>query len=125
LRDLVAMKNPFQPAGDRRHAHVVAMFLLAIAVLALSGGCSKAPPSVDQKAVMGDEISLGMYQRFGWVLVTSHRDDENTTTYLVNRPENFPQSVQQTVAEANAESKDKTRLADKELSEVEKTDGTQ
>ena len=28
------------------------------------------------------------------------------------------------VAEASAESKDKTRLADKELSEAEKTDGT-
>jgi hypothetical protein len=119
------MKNRVQPAVDRSHSHLDAISLLAIAVLALCGGCSKAPPSVDQKAVMGDEISLGIYQRFGWVLVTSHRNDENTTTYLVNRPENFPQSVQQTVAEANAESKDKARLADKELSEVEKTDGTQ
>ena len=80
---------------------------------------------MDQKAVMGDEISLGMYQRFGWALVTSHREDENTTTYLFNRPENFRQSVQQTVAEAAAEAKDKARLADKDLSEVEKTDGTQ
>ena len=99
------------------------MFLSVIVVL--SGGCSKAPPSVDQKAVTGDEISLGVYQRFGWALDTSHREDENTTTYLFHRPENFPQSVQESVAEATAEAKDKTRLADKELLEVEKTDGTQ
>lgn len=125
MRDLVAVKNPFQPGGDRRHAHIVAMFLWAIVVLTLSGGCSKAPPPADQKAVMGDGISLGMYQRFGWALVTSQREDENTTTYLFTRPENFRQSAQQTVAEAVAEAKDKTRLADKELLEVEKTDGTQ
>jgi len=73
---------------------------------------------------MGDEISLAMYQRFGWALVTSHREDETTTTYLFDRPENFQQSVQQTIAEAAAESKDKARLTDKDLSEVEKTDGT-
>ena len=66
-----------------------------------------------------------MYERFGWALVTSHREDENTTTYLFSRPENFQQSVRETVAEAAAEAKDKARLADKELSEVEKTDGTQ
>ena len=118
------MKDPFQPAGDRSHAQFVAMFLWAIVAVSLPGGCSKAPPSVDQKAVVGDEISLGIYQRFGWELVTSHREDENTTTYLFKRPENFPQSVPQTVAEATAEAKDKVRLADKELSEAEKTDGT-
>jgi hypothetical protein len=100
------------------------MFLWAIAALSLAGGCTKAPPSVDQKAVIGDEISVGMYQRFGWELVTSHREDENTTTYLFERPENFPQGVQQAVAEAAAEAKDKARLADKELSETEKTDGS-
>ena len=111
--------------GDRGHSHIVAISLAAVVVLAVCGGCSKAPPAVDQKAVAGDEISLGMYQRFGWALVTSHREDENTTTYLFTRPENFQQSVQQTVAEAAAEAKDKARLADKDLSEVEKTDGTQ
>jgi len=73
---------------------------------------------------MGDAISLGIYQRFGWELVSSHREDEFTATYLLKRPENFPQSVPEVVAEASAESKDKTRLADKELSEAEKTDGT-
>jgi len=119
------MKDPFWLAGDRGHSHLFAIFFAAIVVLTLSGGCSKAPPSVDQRAVTGDEISLGMYQRFGWALVTSHREDENTTTYLFTRPENFQQSVQQTVAEAAAEAKDKARLADKDLSEVEKTDGTQ
>lgn len=74
---------------------------------------------------MGDELSLGMYQRFGWTLLTAQREDENTTTYLFTRPENFRQSVRDTVAEAAAEAKDKARLADKDLSEVEKTDGTQ
>jgi hypothetical protein len=118
------VKVPFQQVGDRRRAHFVAMFLWAIAALSLLGGCSKGPPSVDEKAVMGDEISLGMYQRFGWELVTSHREDENTTAYLFKRPENFPQSVQDIVAEETAETKDKTRLADKELSEAENTDGT-
>jgi hypothetical protein len=100
------------------------MFLWAIVALLLVGGCSKAPPSLDEKAVMGDETSAGMYQRFGWKLVSSQREDENTTTYLFSRPENFPQSVQDAIAEANAEAKDKTRLADKELTEVEKTDGS-
>jgi hypothetical protein len=119
------MKNPFRLGGDRGHSRVVAIFLAVIVVLTWCGGCSKAPPSVDQKAVMGDEITLGMYQRFGWALVTSHREDENTTAYVFNRPENFQQSVRETVAEAAAEAKDKARLADKDLSEVEKTDGTQ
>jgi len=73
---------------------------------------------------MGDAISLGIYERFGWEPVSSHREDENTTTYLLKRPENFAQSVQEVVAEENAEAKDKTRLADKELSEAENTDGT-
>src|SRR5271167_773410 len=109
------MKSPFHPAGDPSRARFAAMFLWAIFALSLAGGCSKAPPSVDQKAVMGDEISVAMYQRFGWELVSGHREDENTTTYLFKRPENFPQSVQQAVAEAGAEAKDRARLADKEL----------
>ena len=100
------------------------MCLLVIVALSFAGGCSKAPPLMDQKVVMGDEISLGMYQRYGWVLVSTQRDDETTTTYLLQRPENFQQSVQEALAEAGAESKDKTRLADKELLEVEKTDGS-
>jgi hypothetical protein len=117
------MKDRIQRAGDRRHTRCVAMLLLGIVVLSLAGGCSKAPPSVDERAVSGDEISLGIYQRFGWELVTSQREDEITTTYLFKRPENFRQSVEQAIAEAGAEEKDKARLADKELSEVEKTDG--
>lgn len=89
----------------------------------MAGGCSKGPPA-DQKAVTGDAISVALYERFGWQLVSSQREDENTTTYLFTRPENFPESVQESVAEASAGVKDKNRLADKELSEVEKTDGT-
>ena len=73
---------------------------------------------------MGDEISLAMYERFGWELVSAQRDDENTTTYLLKRAENYPQSVQESVQEAAAETKDKTRLANKDLTEVEKTDGS-
>ncbi len=118
------MIDPFQPGADRSHARRAAMRLLAVAALSLAGGCSKAPPAMDQKAVTGDEISVAMYERFGWGLVSSQREDENTTIYLFKRPENFPESVQQAVAEASAEVKDKNRLADKELSEVEKTDGT-
>jgi hypothetical protein len=118
------MKDSFKLAGDRSQGQFAAMLLWAIVALSLPSGCSKAPPPVDEKAVMGDEISLGMYQRFGWELVSSQREDENTTTYLFRRPENFPQTVQQAIAEANAEAKDKTRLADKELLEVERTDGT-
>jgi hypothetical protein len=118
------MKEHLQPAGDRSHAHFVAIFLWAIVAVSSLGGCSKAAPSVDERAVMGDEISLGMYQRFGWELVSSHREDENTTAYLFKRPENFPQSVQDIVAEQTAETKDRTRLADKELSEAENADGT-
>lgn len=79
---------------------------------------------MDQKGIMGDEKSLAIYQRFGWQLLSSHRDDENTVTYLFQRPVNFQQSVQDTVAEATAEAKDRTRLADKDLTEAEKTDGT-
>jgi hypothetical protein len=114
----------FWQAGNRRFARPTVMSLCAAVAAASLGGCSKAPPSVDQKAVMGDEISLGVYQRFGWELVSSQRDDENTTTYLLKRPENYPQSVQQSVEEAAAETKDKTRLANKDLTEVEKTDGS-
>ena len=118
------MKDPFQRLGDRGRAGFTAIFLWAIVALSMLGGCSKAPPSEDQKAVIGDEVSLGMYQRFGWELVTAHREDQDTTTYLFKRPANFPQSVQQAVAEAGAVAKDKARLADKELSEAERTDGT-
>jgi hypothetical protein len=118
------MKDPFRAAGNRSHSHFAGIYFWAIVALSLPAGCSKAPQPVDQKAVMGDEISLGIYQRFGWELVTARREDENTTTYLFKRPENFPQSVEQSIAEASAESKDKTRLADKELSDAEKTDGT-
>jgi hypothetical protein len=78
---------------------------------------------MDQRAVTGDAISVGMYERFGWKLVSTQHEDETTTIYVFERPENFDQSVQDVIAEAAAASKDKARLADKELSEVEKTDG--
>ncbi len=100
-----------------------ALPLLAVAVLSLSSGCSKAPPPMDEKAVAGDAISAAMYQHYGWRLVSAEREDENTTTYLFTRPENYAQSVQDAIAEAGAAAKDNARLADKELSEIEKTDG--
>jgi hypothetical protein len=119
----VAMKAPFHPAEDRRTARGVAMSLLAIATLSLSSGCSKAPPPMDQKVVAGDAISVAICQHYGWHLVSTQRLDETSTTYLFTRPENYAQSVQDAIAEAGANAKDKARLADKELSEIEKTDG--
>jgi hypothetical protein len=117
------MKAPFQPAGDRGPSRAVAMSLVVIATLLLSNGCSKAPPPMDQKVVAGDAISAAMCQHYGWILVSAQRLDENSTTYLFTRPENYAQSVQDAIAEASANAKDKARLADKELSEIEKTDG--
>ncbi len=80
---------------------------------------------MDQKAVTGDEISVAMYERFGWGLVSSPVRQLKYDNLPFQLPDNFPESVQQAVAEASAEVKDKNRLADKELSQVEKTDGNE
>jgi hypothetical protein len=117
------MKGLLLLAGERGCVRFIAMLLSAMVVLSLTGGCSKAPPVMDQKAVAGDDISVAMYRHYGWQLVSTTREDEISTIYLFQRPENFQQSVQDAIAEAGAEAKDKARLADKELSEVEKTDG--
>jgi hypothetical protein len=123
LRVPWAMKSLFQPAGGRGRARFGAVVLSGIAAFSFAAGCSKAPPAVDQRVVMGDAITAGMCERFGWKLISSQPEDETTTMYVFERPENFQQSVQVSIAEASAESKDKARLSDKELSEVEKTDG--